>query len=117
MKVIRWAATAALTLISLMDIGSFSGTGKDRLPTAVVVLSIILGVLGIVAAIGLFRRLTWGRSASVLVAAINLVAAISSLAVGTGGAAIGLVVSGIATVLCFLAVDAPFARRAVATTS
>jgi hypothetical protein len=117
MKIIRWAATAALTLVSLMDIGSFSGTGKERLPTAVVVLSMILGVLGLVAAVALLRRQSWGRSGSVLVAAINLVAAISSLAVGTGGAAIGLVVSGVATVLCFLAADAPFARTGVATTS
>jgi carotenoid cleavage dioxygenase-like enzyme len=46
-----------------------------------------------------------------------VVGAISSLAVGTGGAAIGLVVSGVATVLCFLAADAPFARAGVATTS
>jgi hypothetical protein len=117
MKIIRWAATAALTLISLMDIGTFTGTGDERVPTAVVVLSMILGVVGLVAAVELFRRRPWGRSASVLVAAINLLAAIIALAVGSGGAAIGLVASGIATVLCFLAADAPFARRSVATAS
>jgi uncharacterized membrane protein (DUF2068 family) len=117
MKIIRWAATAALILISLMDIGTFSGTGDERVPTAVIVLSMILGVVGLVAAVGLFRRLQWGRSAGVLVTGINVIAAITSLAVGTGGAAIGLVVSGVAMTLCFLAADTPFARTRVATTS
>src|SRR5258706_12434591 len=52
MKVIRWAAAAALTLISLMNIGVVLGSDEST-PIAVSVLVPVLGGLGNVAGYGL----------------------------------------------------------------
>ena len=52
MKVVRWIAAAALTLISLMDVGSALGGGDS---TAVRVLAPLLGLLGLAAVYGMLR--------------------------------------------------------------
>jgi hypothetical protein len=115
MKIVRWAAAAVLTLMSLMNLGA--GTADDRPPVAVIVFGIVLGLAGLVAAYGLIRRTSWGRPAALAVGAINVVAAVVGLAVGAEGAAIGLVVSALAVALCFFASDrAPVFSRAQATT-
>jgi hypothetical protein len=101
MKIFRWVAVAALTLMSLMDVGIGLG-GDDAPPVAVRVLIPVLGLLGLFAVYGLIRRLAWGQRASLAAGAINLVIAIVALAVNSDGAAIGLVVSAVAVVFAFL---------------
>lgn len=108
MKIIRWAAVAALTLISLMNVGTV--TGGNGLPVAVIVLAVVLGLLGIAAAVGLVRNTVWGRPAALAVAAVNVVSAIIGLAAGSDGAVIGLVVSAVALALSFFTASAALSR-------
>jgi hypothetical protein len=97
MKIVRWVAAAALTLISLMDIG-IALPGGDS-PVAVRVLAPLLGVLGLVAVYGLLRRHHWGTPAALAAAAVNVVSALIGLAASSDGAAIGLAVSTAALLL------------------
>jgi hypothetical protein len=61
MKIIRWIAAAALTLISLMDIGTALSDGESVL---VRVAAPLLGVIGLVAVYGLLRWRPWGAPAA-----------------------------------------------------
>jgi hypothetical protein len=101
MTVIRWAAAAALTLISLMNIGTVLQGSNGPIPLPAAIPVAVLGALGLAAAYGLVRRTPWGQPAALAVGAINVVAAIIALALDSDGAAIGLVVSALATVLTF----------------
>ena len=90
MKIIRWVAAAALTLISLMDIGTALGGGESVL---VRVAAPLLGVIGLVAVYGLLRRRPWGAPAALAAGAANVVSALIAMAVSSAGALAGLVVS------------------------
>jgi hypothetical protein len=90
MKIIRWIAAAALTLISLMDIGTALGGGESVL---VRVAAPLLGVIGLVAVYGLLRRRPWGAPAALAAGAANVVTALIAMAVGSAGALAGLAVS------------------------
>ena len=72
MRIVRWAAAAATILMSLMNL-PFAVDAGDLNPPPVLAWAIsLLGVLGIVAAIGLLRRTPWGRPAVLVVGAMNL---------------------------------------------
>ena len=100
MKVTRWAAAAALTLISLMNIGTAMGGDSD--PVAVRVLAPLLGLLGIAAVYGLLRHRAWGAPSALTAGAINVAGAVAAVALDTSGAAIGLAVSAVALLLAAL---------------
>lgn len=108
MKAIRWAAAAALTLISLMDIGIVTDASSNAI--AVDVLAPLLGVLGLVAVYGLLRRRSWGTRATLGAALVNVAGAVGALATSADGAIIGLVVSVIALALAGLACYTESAR-------
>jgi len=97
MKVVRWIAAAALTLISLMDVGSALGGGGDS--AAVRVLAPLLGLLGLAAVYGMLRWRAWGAAAALAVSAVNVVSALIAMAVSSAGALAGLAVSLIALLL------------------
>jgi hypothetical protein len=97
MKIVRWVAAAALTLISLMDIGTALGGGG--VSGAGRVLAPLLGVLGLAAVYGLLRRRRWGAPAALAASAVNVVAALIALAASNDGASTGLAVSVVALVL------------------
>ena len=103
MKLVRWSAAAVLTLMSLMNLGA--GTSPDGPGPVVIIAGMILGVAGLVAVYGLLRLKDWGRPAAVGVSALNVIAAVIALVAGTTGAAIGMTVSTIALVLCFLSTN------------
>lgn len=96
MKIVRWVAAAALTLISLMDIGTVADSGGA---IAVRILAPLLGVLGLVAVYGLLRRRHWGTPAALAASAVNVVSALIALAISSDGALIALAVSAVALVL------------------
>lgn len=92
MKAIRWAAVVTTALMSLMNLpaGLDNGTG---MPTWLSWIATVVGVAGLVAAVGLARRVSWGRPAVLAIGLINLVGAVAALTVGWDGGGIGLVLS------------------------
>lgn len=90
MKIIRWIAAAALTLISLMNLGAALSGGESVL---VRVAAPLLGLVGLVAVYGLLRRRPWGAPAALAAGAANVVSALIAMAASSAGALAGLVVS------------------------
>jgi len=70
MKVVRWIAAAALTLISLMDVGSALGGGGHS--AAVRVLAPLLGLLGLAAVYGMLRWRPWGAAAALAASTVDI---------------------------------------------
>jgi hypothetical protein len=101
MKIVRWIAAAALTLISLMDIGSALGGGGESAPVRV--LAPLLGVLGLAATYGLLRPRPWGAPTALAAGAVNVVSALIAIALSSAGALAGLAISLVALVLTAVA--------------
>ena len=102
MSVVRWAAAAVTILMSLMNLPFVVTDGDSDFPLALNAAISLLGVVGIVSAIGLLRRAAWGRPAVLVIGAINLAGAIAASIIGMEGAFIGLVVSSLIVVLGLL---------------
>jgi hypothetical protein len=114
MKLVRWAAAAAVTLMSLMNLGA----GTDSKTTdAVVVIGIVAGVAGLVAVFGLVRRLSWGVPAALGVSAVNLVLGVIGAVEGWNGAAVGITVGAVGLVLTFLASSSALGHSRTASTA
>ena len=80
MKAIRWAAVAVTALMSLMNLPIAFDDGGSDIATPLAWGVTVLGVLGLVAAVALLRRVPWGRPAVLAVGAVNLVGAVVALA-------------------------------------
>jgi hypothetical protein len=80
------AVTVAVALSVLMIIGNLAspafpaGSGDERIPQAAIVISVILGIVGIPAAIGLWLLRRWGMIATIVVAALNLLVSLPGIA-------------------------------------
>ena len=61
------------------------------LATAVLWAASVLGVVGLVAVVALFRRVPWAGPLLLAVAALNIAGGIYALAVGDGAGVVGLV--------------------------
>ena len=96
MSVIRWAAVAVTALLGLMNIGTFM---DDTVGRNLVALGVVLGAVGLIAAIGLALSKPWGRNAVVGIGAVNVVAGAVALLNGIEGAWIGIAVAALGTVL------------------
>jgi uncharacterized membrane protein (UPF0136 family) len=102
MKLVRILAIVPLALISLMNVGySFGADPKPDVAIAIAVAA--MGLAGFVAAYGLARNTSWGIPAALLVAGVNVAAAVIGLVADEEGAIIGLVISAIALALAFAA--------------
>jgi hypothetical protein len=108
MNAVRWAAVAATALMSLMNVPV--AVDRGEVPVGAAWAATVLGVVGLVAAVGLSRRQPWGRPAVLAVGALNLAGAIVAVVNDWDGAAIGLTVSVVLLVLAFLT-PAQDARR------
>ena len=112
MRIVRWAAAAVTILMSLMNLPfAFDDGGADLAAPPRWAIT-VLGVVGIVAAVGLLRRAAWGRPALLTVGAVNLVGAVIAVATQMQGAFIGLTVSALIVVLGALARDGERTRVA-----
>jgi hypothetical protein len=98
--------------MSLMNLPFAVDSGEQTIPAALAWAVTGLGVLGIVAAIGLLRRASWGRPAVLAVGAVNAVGAVIALVTDVEGAIIGLTLSVLILVLGSLTSDAGSSRQA-----
>jgi hypothetical protein len=105
----------------LMGLGSLANfplpllPGSEGIPAVVVYGGVVLGIVGLVAAVGLWRLRRRGLWLTIVVSALNLLAAAPGLteapnAALQAAAAAGVVVSAVSVVLVLL----PASRRALA---
>ena len=105
-------ATDLLVLISLGNLATPLLAGP---PVAVKVLSVMMGLLGLLAAYGLWNRKRWGMIVAIVVSALNALSGVPGLFVqpnlpATLAAAVGIAISVFIIVLTVL----PSARAAYA---
>jgi uncharacterized membrane protein (DUF2068 family) len=80
--------TVAVVLSVLVIVLNFispllpQGTGDQQVPASVIVVGIVLGVLGVPAALGLWLLRRWGYIATLVVTAINLLLALPGIFAG-----------------------------------
>ena len=98
MKAVRYTATVAIVLMSLMNL-PFAFDDGAGIPKAVAWLVTLVGVAGIVAAVALLRNARWGGWAVTAIGAVNLAGAVVALVRDQDGAIVGLVLSAVITVL------------------
>lgn len=113
------AVIAAVVLSVLVIIGNFaspllpSGSGEDTVPTFVIVVGIILGLIGIIAVVGLWMLRKWGMILTIVVSAINVLLAAPGIAFGPD--AFTKIIAGVFTLISALIIVLtvlPEARRA-----
>ena len=109
------ALTLAIVFLVLISIGSLATPLLAGPPVPVKVLSVVLGLLCLLAAYGLWNRKRWGMIVAILVSAINALSGVPGLLVqpnlpATLAAGVGIVISVLIIVLTVL----PSARAAYA---
>lgn len=102
MRSVRPAAAAATLVMWLLNLPFALDTGSVDAPPALAWAVTLLGVLGVVSAIGLLRRAGWAGPAVLGVGLLNLTGAAVSLALGGEGAGIGLLLSSVIVALVLL---------------
>lgn len=104
MKILRYLAAAVTALMSLMNLPF---AFEDKVSRPVGWLVTLLGVVGLVAAVALLRRVSWAPWAVTAVGALNLVGAVLALAQDREGAVVGLVVSTLIVALGIVCLRGP----------
>jgi peptidoglycan/LPS O-acetylase OafA/YrhL len=92
MKIVKWAAVVLTVLFAVLNLGTAPDPSQEA---AFRILGAVLGVAGVAAAVGLAANRPWGRAAVITVGVLNLVAAVGSLFVDSGGMSTGASVTGI----------------------
>lgn len=108
--------TVAIVLSLVNIIGNFVGfalpTGGEAVPTIVIVSSIVLGVAGIPAVVGLWLLRRWGFILTLVVTALNLLSALPGIPAGpTAAIKVFSVVFALISVVIIVLVTRPEARR------
>lgn len=99
MRTLRYTAAIATIIMSLLNLPAGLDPTSADLPVAVAWLVSLLGLLGIVAAIGLIRSAAWATPAAIIIGAINLIGSIIALIDSSSGAVVGLVLGIAGTTL------------------
>ena len=107
--------TLAILFLVLISLGSLATPLLGGPPVPVKVLSVVMGLLGLLAAYGLWNRKRWGMIVAIVVSAINALSGVPGLFVqpnppATIAAGVGIVISILIIVLTVL----PSARAAYA---
>ncbi|MFG3685536.1 hypothetical protein [Micromonospora sp. NPDC047740] len=97
MRTIRYTAAVATIIMSLLNLPVGLDPAGAHLPAPVAWLVSLVGVAGIVAAIGLFRTAGWAVPAVIAVGGLNLFGAVIALANSSEGGVVGLVLSAVGT--------------------
>jgi uncharacterized membrane protein (DUF2068 family) len=116
------AVTAAAVLMALFSVMNFPGPwwyavpgAMEQTPMFVIYSSIVLGIVGIVAAVGLWMLKTWGFWLTIVVCVLNILLALPAPAmVQTGGLLALIAIQTIGFILVVVLVVLPTSRRALA---
>jgi uncharacterized membrane protein (DUF2068 family) len=117
--------TVAAVLMALFSLMNFPGPwwyavpgAMEETPMIVLYVGIVLGIVGIVAAGGLWMLKKWGWWATIIVSVINILLNLLGLAmVQSGALQAAIAVQTIGFVLTLVLVVLPSARRALAASS
>ena len=104
-------ATVLMVVLSIANIVIFLIPGaNDDVPTAAIVIGIVLGLVGFPAAVGLWRCRRWAMIATIVISVLNFLSAVPGVAFGPNTVAIVLSVFGAlvsaATIVLVLTRDA-----------
>jgi uncharacterized membrane protein (DUF2068 family) len=116
--------TVAAILLALFSLMNFPGPwwylvpgAMEATPMFVIYSGIVLGIVGIVAAVGLWLLKTWSLWLTIVVCVVNILLNVSGLVMALpGGLKAAIAVQTIGFVLALVLVVLPTARRAFATT-
>jgi uncharacterized membrane protein (DUF2068 family) len=115
--------TVAAILMALFSLMNFPGPwwyavpGAEETPAFIIYSGIVLGIVGIVAAVGLWLLKTWSLWLTIVVCVVNILFNASGLVMALpGGLKAAIAVQTIGFILTFVLVVLPTARRAFATT-
>ncbi len=110
-------AAILMALVSLLGLPGPLLPGSEEVPAVVIYGGIVLGIVGLVAAVGLWMLKKWGLWLSIVVSVLNLLSAAPGVVFGPNAtlqaaAAVGVVVPALIIVLLVL----PSSRSALITT-
>jgi hypothetical protein len=118
------AVTVAALLMALFSLMNFPGPwwyavpGAEETPMLIIYSGIVLGIVGIVAAVGLWMLKTWSYWATIVVSVLNILLNVSGLAmVQSGGLLTLIAVQTIGFILVIVLVVLPASRRTFAASS
>jgi uncharacterized membrane protein (DUF2068 family) len=114
--------TAAAILMALFSVMNFPGPwwyvfpeAMEQTPTFIFYSGIVLGIVGIVAAIGLWMLKTWGFWLTIVVCVINILLSLPAPAMLQSGGLLALIaVQTLGFILVIVLVVLPASRRALA---
>jgi hypothetical protein len=114
--------TAAAILMALFSVMNFPGPwwyifpeAMEQTPTFIIYSGIVLGLLGIVAAVGLWMLKTWGLWLTLVVCVLNILLALPAPAmVQSGGLLTLIAIQTIGFILVVVLIVLPASRRAFA---
>jgi uncharacterized membrane protein (DUF2068 family) len=112
--------TAAAILLALFSLMNFPGPwwyvvpgAMEETPMFIIYSGIVLGIVGIVAVVGLWRLSTWGFWLTIVVCVINILLSVPApVMVQSGGLLALIAVQTIGFVLVIVLVVLPTSRRA-----
>src|SRR4051812_38223847 len=114
--------TVAAILMALFSLMNFPGPwwyavpGAEETPMFIIYSGIVLGIVGIVAAVGLWMLRTWGFWLTIIVSVLNILFNVLGLGMAPGAALKAIIaVQTIGFVVTIVLVVLPTARRAFAT--
>ena len=116
--------TVAAILMALFSVMNFPGPWwyvfpevMEQTPTFIIYSGIVLGIVGIVAAIGLWMLKTWGFWLTIVVCVLNILLSLPAPAMVQSGGLLALIaIQTIGFILVVVLVVLPTSRRALAAT-
>jgi|1186.fasta_scaffold339061_2 hypothetical protein len=111
MNSIRWAAVLTIVMAVLNIPAGFTSDSSD-MPTAVAWIGTVVGVIGLVTAVAVFRHAAWARSGIIAVGLLNIAGGVAAMAAGWAGGPVGLVLGAGAVGLAFVPARQPVISQA-----
>jgi uncharacterized membrane protein (DUF2068 family) len=117
--------TAAVILMALFSVMNFPGPwwyavpgAMEETPMFIIYVGIVLGIVGIVAAVGLWMLKTWSIWLTIVVCVLNILSSVPApFMVQSGGLLALIAVQTIGFILIIVLVVLPISRRALAAAS